>query len=44
MNEILFIVLRRLRAPIITLIVVYAVSVLGLALLPVPGTVPGPTS
>src|SRR3990170_4607699 len=34
MNEILFMVLRRLRMPLITLIVVYAISVLGLALMP----------
>ena len=34
MNEILFMVLRRLRAPLITVIAVYAVSVLGLALMP----------
>ncbi len=34
MNDIAYMVLRRLRAPIITLIVVYSVSVLGLALIP----------
>jgi Trk K+ transport system NAD-binding subunit len=34
MNEILFMVLRRLRAPLITLIAVYAISVLGLAVMP----------
>ena len=34
MSEILFMILRRLRVPLITLIAVYAVSVLGLALMP----------
>ncbi|MBA3478787.1 MAG: NAD-binding protein [Lautropia sp.] len=34
MSEVLYIILRRLRAPLITLIVVYAISVLGLALMP----------
>jgi voltage-gated potassium channel len=34
MNDILFLILRRLRAPLITLIVVYAISVGGLALIP----------
>ncbi|MEO8305750.1 MAG: NAD-binding protein [Betaproteobacteria bacterium] len=34
MDDILFLILRRLRAPLITLIVVYAISVGGLALIP----------
>ncbi len=34
MSDILFLILRRLRAPLITLIVVYAISVGGLALIP----------
>ena len=34
MGDVLFLVLRRLRAPLITLIVVYAISVAGLALIP----------
>lgn len=34
MSDVLFLVLRRLRAPLITLIAVYAISVGGLALLP----------
>jgi Trk K+ transport system NAD-binding subunit len=34
MNSIFFIVLRRMRAPLIVLIVIYAVSVLGLTLVP----------
>ena len=34
MNEILYMILRRLRLPLITLIVVYAISVLGLAVMP----------
>ncbi len=34
MGDILFLVLRRLRAPLITLIAVYAISVAGLALIP----------
>ncbi|GIZ53938.1 potassium channel family protein [Noviherbaspirillum aridicola] len=34
MNSVFFLVLRRMRAPLIVLIVVYAVSVLGLALVP----------
>lgn len=34
MNHIFFTVFRRLRAPLITLIVVYAVSILGLVLIP----------
>ncbi|WP_020683297.1 NAD(P)-binding protein [Marinobacterium rhizophilum] len=34
MNDVIYILLRRLRAPLITLIVVYAVSVLGLVLIP----------
>lgn len=38
MNDVVYMVLRRLRAPIIMLIVVYAISVLGLAL--IPGTDP----
>ncbi|NVK43343.1 MAG: NAD-binding protein [Oceanospirillaceae bacterium] len=34
MNNIIYLMLRRLRAPLITLIVVYALSVLGLVLIP----------
>ncbi len=34
MSEILYMILRRLRAPLISLIVVYAISVLGLAVMP----------
>lgn len=34
MDNVIYILLRRLRAPLITLIVVYAVSVLGLVLIP----------
>jgi voltage-gated potassium channel len=34
MSEVLYMILRRLRPPLITLIVVYAISVLGLALMP----------
>ena len=34
MSEILYMILRRLRPPLITLIVVYAISVLGLAVMP----------
>jgi Trk K+ transport system NAD-binding subunit len=34
MNSIFFIVLRRMRAPLIVLVVIYAVSVLGLTLVP----------
>ena len=34
MNDILYILLRRLRAPLITLIVVYAVAILGMTLIP----------
>ncbi|MCP8689546.1 potassium channel family protein [Marinobacterium sedimentorum] len=34
MNDVIYILLRRLRAPLITLIVVYAASVLGLVLIP----------
>ncbi len=34
MSDILFLILRRLRAPLITLIAVYAISVAGLALIP----------
>jgi len=34
MNNVIYLMLRRLRAPLITLIVVYAVSVLGLVLIP----------
>ncbi|MBK8121200.1 MAG: NAD-binding protein [Sulfuritalea sp.] len=34
MGSVFFIVLRRMRAPLITLIVIYAVSVLGLVLIP----------
>ncbi|MGE0802121.1 MAG: NAD-binding protein [Lautropia sp.] len=34
MGDILYMVLRRLRSPLITLVIVYAVSVLGLALMP----------
>ncbi len=34
MSDILFLILRRLRAPLITLIMVYAISVGGLALIP----------
>ena len=34
MSDILFLILRRLRAPLITVIVVYAISVGGLALIP----------
>jgi Trk K+ transport system NAD-binding subunit len=34
MSDVLFLILRRLRAPLITVIVVYAVSVGGLALIP----------
>lgn len=34
MNSIFFIVLRRMRAPLIVLIVIYAISVLGLTLVP----------
>ena len=34
MSELLFLILRRLRAPLITLIIVYAISVGGLALIP----------
>lgn len=34
MSDILFLILRRLRAPLITLIIVYAISVGGLALIP----------
>src|SRR5262245_6369650 len=38
MSDILFLILRRLRAPLITVIMVYAISVGGLAL--IPGQVP----
>ncbi|MFC6669526.1 potassium channel family protein [Marinobacterium aestuariivivens] len=34
MNNVIYLLLRRLRAPLITLILVYAVSVLGLVLIP----------
>ena len=34
MGDVLFLVLRRLRSPLITLIAVYAISVGGLALIP----------
>ncbi len=34
MNNVIYLLLRRLRAPLITLIVVYAVSVLGLVMIP----------
>lgn len=34
MNDILYVLLRRLRAPLITLIVVYAVAILGFTLVP----------
>jgi Trk K+ transport system NAD-binding subunit len=34
MGDVLFLILRRLRAPLITLIAVYAISVAGLALIP----------
>ena len=34
MNEVLFVILRRLRRPLIALIVAYAVSVWGLVLIP----------
>lgn len=34
MGSVVFIILRRMRAPLITLIVIYAVSVLGLVLIP----------
>ncbi len=34
MSDVLFLVMRRLRAPLVILIVVYAVSVLGMALMP----------
>jgi Trk K+ transport system NAD-binding subunit len=34
MGDVIFLIMRRLRAPLITLIVVYAISVLGLALIP----------
>lgn len=34
MNDILYVLLRRLRAPLITLIVVYAVAILGMTLIP----------
>ena len=34
MSDVLFLILRRLRAPLITLILVYAISVGGLALIP----------
>ncbi|UTW14064.1 potassium channel family protein [Marinobacterium rhizophilum] len=34
MNDVIYILLRRLRAPLVTLILVYAVSVLGLVLIP----------
>src|SRR5262245_65213041 len=34
MSDILFLILRRLRAPLITVIIVYAISVGGLALIP----------
>ncbi|MEH6625801.1 MAG: NAD-binding protein [Motiliproteus sp.] len=34
MNHILFVLLRRLRAPLITVIVVYAISILGFVLIP----------
>jgi Trk K+ transport system NAD-binding subunit len=34
MSDVLFLILRRLRAPLIVLIVVYAISVCGLALMP----------
>ena len=33
-QDLLFMVMRRLRAPLITLIVVYSISVAGLALVP----------
>jgi Trk K+ transport system NAD-binding subunit len=33
-NEVLYMILRRLRLPLITLIIVYAISVLGLAVMP----------
>lgn len=34
MNSILFLILRRMRAPLITLIVSYAISILGFTLMP----------
>ena len=34
MGDVLFLVLRRLRAPLITLLLVYAVSVVGLVAIP----------
>ena len=34
MNNIIYLVLRRLRMPLITLIVIYAISVLGFVLIP----------
>ena len=34
MNEVLFVILRRLRRPLIVLIIAYAVSVWGLVLIP----------
>ena len=34
MNEVTFVILRRLRLPLIALIVVYAVSIWGLVLIP----------
>ena len=34
MNSVFFLVLRRMRAPLIVLIAIYAVSLLGLALVP----------
>ena len=34
MSELFYMILLRLRAPLITLIVVYAISVLGLAVMP----------
>jgi voltage-gated potassium channel len=39
MNQVIFLILRRMRAPLVVLIVAYAVSILGLVL--IPGTDPG---
>jgi len=34
MNQVIFLILRRMRAPLVALIVVYAISILGLVLIP----------
>ena len=34
MNQVIFLILRRMRAPLVVLIVAYAISILGLVLIP----------